>query len=374
MSHLAEEYAKCCGVRIGRPVIKPHYFPILFDKYVTIHNDKKIQAKEYDYWPEVISLAKPFMGNIKFVQIGAMGEQTIEGVDSHSPTNSLKQCSYIIERSLAHVGIDSVPVHIASALDKPVVGIYSHTYASTCNPLWNKKSKAVILESDRGGNKPSFALEENPKTVNFIKPERVAQGLLDVLNISEKIKTKTLFMGSRSMVRCVEVIPLNPVNFNGGPILVRMDIEHNEDALRQILQKTSAEIITNKPISEDILKSQKIQRLSYEAPLFDEAFLKTLVRLGTPTTLVCTDEKNLEKERVKYFDCLIHQDKKPKMIEDNKNKAKDLDLKSIKIKSGRKIFCGDKVYESHFDRTGRKNKEDLFVDLDWLLIYNRPHE
>ena len=35
MSHLAEEYAKSCGVKIGKPVLKPHYFPILHDLYRT---------------------------------------------------------------------------------------------------------------------------------------------------------------------------------------------------------------------------------------------------------------------------------------------------------------------------------------------------
>jgi ADP-heptose:LPS heptosyltransferase len=196
MSHLAEEYAKSCGVRIGKPVIKPHFFPVPFDKYITIHNDKKVQAKEYNFWPEVIELLKPHLGDIKIIQIGAFGEETIEGVDKHIPTFSLKQSSYIIQKSLGHVGIDSVPVHLASAFDKPVVGIYSHTYANTCDPLWNKKSKAITIESDRDGRRPSFALEENPKTINLIKPEKIAQAVLDVLEIDKKIKQETIYTGA----------------------------------------------------------------------------------------------------------------------------------------------------------------------------------
>ena len=78
MSHLAEEYAKSCGVKIGKPVLKPHYFPILHDKYITIHNDKKVQAKEYDMWPDVIELLKKALGDIKIIQIGAFGEATIQ--------------------------------------------------------------------------------------------------------------------------------------------------------------------------------------------------------------------------------------------------------------------------------------------------------
>ena len=114
MSHLAEEYAKCCGVKIGKPILKPHYFPVLYDKYITIHNDRKVQAKAYDMWPDVIQILKPYLGDIKIIQIGAQGEETIQGVDKHIPTASLKQSSYIIDKGLGHLGIDSVPVHIAS--------------------------------------------------------------------------------------------------------------------------------------------------------------------------------------------------------------------------------------------------------------------
>ena len=374
MSHLAEEYAKCCGVRIGEPVIKSHFFPILVDKYITIHNDKKVQAKEYDFWPQVIDFLRPHLGDIKIIQIGSFNEETIRGVDAHLPTNSLKQCSYVIENSLGHVGIDSVPVHIASALDKPVVGIYSHTYSNTCNPLWNKKSKAIIIESDRGGKRPSFALEENPKTINLIKPEKIAQSVLDVLGIDKQLKEKTIFMGPRSMFQCIEVVPSEPTNFEGGPVLIRMDLDHNEEVLKQIIQFTPAEVIISQPLSAEILESKRIQRLTYEADSFDEDFIKLLTKLGIDSTLACTSSKNLEKERAKYFHCLIHKEKKRSVIKENKEKLKEVNLNSLKIKSNKKIICGDKIYESHFDRNERKNEDDFFVDLDWLFVYDSPDE
>jgi|TARA_R110002020_G_scaffold89952_2_gene219457 hypothetical protein len=370
MSHLAEEYAKSCGVKIGKPILKPHFFPIPFDKYITIHNDKKIQAKEYNFWPEVIELLKPHLGDIKILQVGSFGEETIEGVDKHIPTFSLKQCTYIIKKALGHVGIDSVPVHIASSLDKPVVGIYSHTYANTCSPLWNEKNKAITIESDRGGKKPSFALEENPKTINLIKPEKIAQAVLDVLEINKNIKQETIYMGPRSIFNCIEVIPSKITNFQGGPVSVRMDLAHNEDVLNHIIQFTPVEVTTKKPIDVGILMSKRIQRLSYEAKSFDEKFVELLKKTGIETTLVCTDEKNITKERARFFDYMIHQDKKPQVIKDNKKLLGDVNLNSLKIKSRKRIICGDKIYDSHFEKNERKNEDDLFVDLDWFVIYN----
>jgi len=292
----------------------------------------------------------------------------------HLPTNSLKQCSYIIKNSLGHVGIDSVPVHIASALDKPVVGIYSHTYSNTCDPLWNKESKAITIESDRGGKRPSFALEENPKTINFIKPEKIAQSVLEVLGIDKEIKEKTIFMGPRSMLECIEVIPSEPTSFEGGPISVRMDLHHNEEVLKQIIQFAPVEVTLNRPISAEILASKKIQRLTYEADSFDEDFIETLTKFGINATLVCSSSKNLEKERTKHFNCLIHKTKKHSTIKGNKEKLKGINLNSLKIKSNKKIICGDKIYESLFDKNDRKNEDDFFVDLDWLMVYDVPDE
>ena len=92
------------------------------------------------------------------------------------------------------------------------------------------------------------------------------------------------------------------------------------------------------------------------------------------TTLVCTDSKNIAKERARFFDYMIHQDKKPKVIQDNKKLLEGVNLNSLKIKSRKKIICGNKIYESHYDKNDRKNDEDLFVDLDWFIIYNTAND
>ena len=43
MSHIAEEYAKCLGVKIGRPEISEHFYPTPSGKYITLHSPKGIQ-------------------------------------------------------------------------------------------------------------------------------------------------------------------------------------------------------------------------------------------------------------------------------------------------------------------------------------------
>ena len=374
MSHLAEEYAKSCGVKIGKPILKPHYYPVVHEKYITIHNDKKVQAKEYDMWDDVISLLKPNLGDIKIIQIGAYGEQTIDGVHQHLPTNTLKQSAHIIENALAHVGIDSVPIHIASALDRPVVGIYAHTYASTCEPLWNDKSNAITIESDRGGRKPSFSLEEHPKTINFIKPEQIAQAVLDVLNIDKTIKHKTLFIGSNYKSSFVEVVPSQKTDISSQLIDVRMDYCHNESVLAGILNNNEVEVTISKPIQLGFLSSGKIKKIVYKSEEFDSDFLAALKSSGIPHALVCTSGENLSTERKKNFDYLINYLNLKDLIKHNKEKSKMDNLNGIKIKSGKKVVCGNKVYDSFYDLNDRKNSDHFYIDLEFFMVYTEEDE
>tara|TARA_B100000131_G_C18095913_1_gene604037 strand:+ start:840 stop:1964 length:1125 start_codon:yes stop_codon:yes gene_type:complete len=374
MSHLAEEYAKSCGVKIGEPILKPHYFPVLEEKYITIHNDKKIQTKEYDYWADVVTLLKEHIGDIKIIQIGAHGEEPIEGVDKHMPTATIKQCSYVLQKSLAHVGIDSVPVHIASALDKPVVGIYSHTYANTCNPLWNKKSKAICIESKRDGQKPSFSLQEPVKMINKIMPEEIAQAVLDVLGIKKTITYKTISKGLNCNIKCVEIIPSKKTDIVSPFIDVRMDIDHNEDVLEYILQRNTAEVTLSNPLSEKFLASGRIKKIIYKSESFNKDFIKLIKKYAIPNALVCTSKQRLPKERHKVFDFLINKSIEADIIQQNKKRFGDHDLNKLKIKSGKKTVCGDQVYETFYDFNGRENIDDFFLDLDWFTVYSDINE
>ena len=95
---------------------------------------------------------------------------------------SKKNLNYLISKSLLHVGIDSMPVHIASAFSKKIVALYSHTYKETCYPYWSSEKDANTLSPDFSEKKPSFSNQEHQKRINEIKPELIAQSILDQLN------------------------------------------------------------------------------------------------------------------------------------------------------------------------------------------------
>ena len=48
----------------------------------------------------------------------------------------------------------------------------------------------------------------------------------------------------------------------------------------------------------------------------------------------------------------------------------DIDFDTMKIKSGKKVVCGDKVYESLYDMNGRKNLDEFFIDLGFYRVYS----
>lgn len=380
--HLIELYAKDLGVKIGRPKITSHFFPITHRDYITIHNDNKIPSKEYKYWDDVISLFKEKCDKYKFVQVGSYGEKRITLADEHWPTTSLKQLFYIIKHSKAHVGIDSVPVHIASHYNKPTVSLYSHTYANTCKPYWN--SKYIALESNRDGKLPSFSLNEDPHYIDKIYPDKIAQSLLDILDIDKTVSQKTLYIGNKYGIKIFDVIPLKDPVAISGDINVRMDLFHNEEILLKCLNRFPCEITINRPLNSNILLHKNIKFINYISARFDENFTSALKKSGKNFSLLCSDRDSLNDERAKFFDFIISPYLEEEIIQSStksflinaKENHDDINEENFKFSiSSTKIYvCGDDRYFSKYDFNGKKDTNDLWVDIDWMKVYLPTHE
>lgn len=350
MAHLAKIYAADLGCKIGYPVLQTHFFPVLQEKYLTFHNSDKCPSKSFSYWEDVIKILKPELKkhDIKIFQIGTSDDKRIEGVDEFYNTTSFKQSAYLIDKSQGHFGIDSSPLHIASALNKPTVSIYSHAYESMCGPLWNK-DKALTIESHRNGNKPSFSNNEDPKTIDLIKPEEIAEKVFKTLNMDVYTTQKTILIGEKYKSRFIDIIPSEvPSNFGVGDaeIRIRMDIHFNEDILYTLLNNAAkqVQIITEKPISENLLESfkPKISLIKYNAPKFNAPFLKYLKHSALDFELTCTSSRDLAKQRLKFFNydiVLCEKDKKAKELQEKFGE----DFQGCQFYSGRFYLIGDKT-------------------------------
>ena len=308
--------------------------------------------------------------DIKIVQIGASGEETISGVDLHLPTATLKQCAFLIKHALAHIGTDSVPVHLASALDIPVVSLYAHTWKNSCAPIWHKNSGAIQIESNRGGKKPSFSLEENPKTINLIYPEEVVNGLFDVMRIEESAKEKTHYIGCRFGRVRYDVIPEHPF-CSDQDINVRMDFVHNEDVLLNILQQNPAtlEITIKKPFNPAFLPSDKIRFINYFSEDFDADFVHSMKSAGKEFAPLCTNKEALLRERAKLFDFPVSYYDEGAEIEKRKNESGLEGIKNPCVRTMKRVVCGEQVYNTLYEYSG--DKKDFWLELDWYRIYTQ---
>jgi hypothetical protein len=206
--HILEQYSLACGLKIGKPYIYEKYFPLPFEKYITFNPFGKFNSRKYSYWQDVIDLISPILQehNIHIVQIGGNNEPGYNKCFHLMGQTNFNQTAYIINNSLMHFGVDSFPIHIASYYDKKIVGLYSNMYASQSKPYWSKPENIKLIQADLNGKKPSYAPEENPKTIDSIKPEDICNSILNFLNI-DQVSFKTGFIGKKYGNLILESIP-----------------------------------------------------------------------------------------------------------------------------------------------------------------------
>jgi len=292
------------------------------------------------------------------VQLGAKKDATFEGCINLCGKTSIAQAAYLIKRGAMHLGTDSFATHIASAFNKKIVCLYSHSPIQNCGPFWSNPSEVILLESDKQGLKHSFATEEKPKTINTIEPEKVAYSLFKLLGIETKIKHKTVHIGPKWNLEFLEVVPSSVAKFSQKAPrdrhVVRMDYHFNEEVMEQQLLSNPGLIVTDKPISIDALlrlkKKDLVQQVIYliKNDNFDVGFTKDLERNSIPNS-VFTDLEGEFLNKLKYELLDLN---KPISILEKKNKElirnhKEIDLKNLNFRSRKFIIEKDEIFPGH---------------------------
>lgn len=327
MSSLAEVYSLGCGAPIGQPTMVESYFPldVPVEKAILIHafagsvkdsNGRKVPAfpaKIYDYYPEVISLLKPILEPLgyKFYQIGTSDETPLSGIKHLCGLTTMHQCNYLVRRAALLLGNDSMWAHIRGAAKKPLVVPYGST-SKPHFPFWRDESKTVLIESHRGGNKPSYASSEDPKTINWITPEEIVNACLRVLGIEKQIDRNSFYIGPDYTNQLIELIPdviIHPDMNIRAPIVVRMDYHHDETMLFKNLILRKASVICNKEIDIDKLKyfKDQIYSIRIEIDKVSPTWVKKLKSTGIKTDFFSTetDPFKLKSMRLDFYDCCL---------------------------------------------------------------------
>ena len=375
--HLIERYATACGVKIDKPYIYETFFPVNVEKYISFQPFSKYPSKNYDYWDEVVAIISPYLqkNNITLVHIGAKDDKAVNNTLNLCGQTDISQAAYIIKNSIMHVGADSFAAHIASGYGKKIVALYSNNNINNVKPYWTKEEDMVLL-SPKINKKPQYSANEFPKSINNIKPEDIAEGILKLLNIPYSNLPKTVYIGNEYINKTLEIIPdkaINPAQIGLDTVIIRMDYVFNEQVLELFLQQKKCIIFTNKPINEELLKKYKrnIPQLIYLVEKDNDiAFIKILKRntINAAFTSYLSEEE-LNQFKLDYMDygLIIKRDYPTDKIEATNNPY---------FKSSRILISSEGQFNSKYqwetkDMSNKYiNHPELNKELNNLYIFN----
>lgn len=379
MAHLIEEYAKSLGVKISSPVVKDHYFPICFDKYITIHQASNVSSKTYSHYDIVVRLLKPFLerAKIKVIQLG--GSKKIEGVDA-ALNISFKQQSFILSKSLVHLGCDSALAQLSSSKKIPTVTLFGNVFAANAKPAFSDESINVALEP-KWDKKPCFSIEDPKKQIDSIKPEVVAQSVLDFLQIEkEDIRFNTKYVGSSFQNPVVEVIPTSfaPLKLKSGQeLMIRADYAFDEDCFMKYCSSYPVTIFANSLIQPHGL--QKIAKNVNKFYLFldetwdsiPENYFEILKNMDIDLTIIVKKEEELRGIRNKYFDIpvipYLSEKKAPCEVSENSRF-----MSSLRLIEGGKEYLSHAHWKKGLDSNNKVlDTPEYWKESDHFYIYER---
>jgi hypothetical protein len=387
MSHLIEEYAKSLGVKIGMPVLADHFYPIPCEKYITFHtNSQKVQAKHYDHWDIVFNLlSKKLKDNgIYVVQVGGDEDPEVKFCDYDTRGATFKQMANIIKNGILHLGIDSVPMHMASFYDKKIVALFANLYPENANPIWNKKNKYKLFSPDFSEVKPGFTAVDPKKRVNEIKPEDVSAATLDLLGINHNLNEyRTINIGKYHSNKIQEIVPNflpDQNSFVDKLINLRFDYVESNDFIHHWLSR-QCNVMFNKPIDISLINQYKENIHGMTIFLgdndFDAEYFSYLTSMGLKFTLISRHTDKLPELRLKFFDHVIEHYKI--------YSKKDIDIKddlcdNTYYHSNKTLISNNKKYNSkaawkaNIEKTSNAQKiidnDDFWEELQHMNIYN----
>lgn len=354
MSHIAEVYAKDLGVKIGKPTITEHYFPNTKDLYVCFNFGTKSEPNQYKYWDIVRSLVLPYLNNqnIHFLEI---------------PQASNKQKNFFIKNSLLYLGAANHYVNVADNYGIPSVSILSNVYENNFNLF----DKALVLTPDFSEIKPSFG----PKCqrINEIKPEKIAQAVLDQLGIKQKIKFKTIKAGSKFAEDTFDIVP----NFfgyskelEGKPVNIRGDLHFDLSHIASWCQMCVVNLWICETFDTQYLKympnlKQVIYKYDEHEKTDISEFLKILKNKKINVVIEAQDKDKISDIRLKYFDFMVLEKRPPHE-----------EIKASKFISRKKFISDAQVFNSE-SSANRLDKSNNFVydeasskELESLYLYD----
>lgn len=262
------------------------------------------------------------------MRIGAKDEPNYEFCINIQGQTNLNNAAYLIARAKGYLGADTFSMHVSSGYDVPIVALFSSSPSVNSGPYFGDKSRQICLDSPKNGGKPSYAFTENPKTINNILPETIAENFVKLMGYSYKEEYKTVHFGAEYLKRKLMMfVPTGPCQAPQGLVPeIRMDYHFNEEVLAQELSRRECFVVTNKPIDLNILKRfrKNIKAIVYVLEKKNNPqFPKDTRKLGIDTFLASfMAAEEVQRLKIDYYEIgVIRTTEKP-----SQDKIKELKL------------------------------------------------
>lgn len=375
--HKLESFALSVGSKIDKPQIETCFYPVVDKKFICISKESSIESKRYDFFDDVIFHIKPYLDKqgISILEIGKSQDAPVFYTKDLRGLNRM-QSNFVLNKSLLYFGNLNFYSHIASHFNKPTVCPIRNDYIDSIKPYWSNNESCILLKEDTN-LKPSFLDQENPKTINDVKPEVVASNILDLLQIDHELSNvSTIFTGPQYNNSIVDLVPgnYNPATISLPKISnIRMDKNFNYDFLLACSKLKNLILVTDKVIDKRIHNS--IKGCLSQVTFFinkdtTNADIENILSIGKPVLFFCKDKKNLKDIRLKFIDYDI-------MYYSSLTK-KDLnykDLKELKFLSKRNIIHEGSAFNSYLSLSQGKNIskpkdcKEFWEDLSFCRVY-----
>lgn len=305
---IADTYSNYLGVQITEPDFPSTFYPLPDTKYLLIHTGSFSNSRVYDYYNKVIELIQ-FNLNLNdytVVQIGEPPQKDKHGDYQVFATSyldlrgklSLRQQTFLIENCESLLCNESLYSNIAAVKGKKVIVLYGPA------PSVSSRSAFSMYECAMESGPPySYLGDENPKSINSIKPEDVAEKVSSFLGLGWKKNVKTIQINDQFLSPSIDFIPDFPIQPGSpGKFLCRFDLSNNVQALGHFYSLYTAPLYTADPIDERFLMQfkEKISQVFYSLDgVYSKDFVIALHKMGFKYTLL-TDKEGDELAKLKW--------------------------------------------------------------------------
>lgn len=314
---------------------------------------------------------------IQVIQIGDNDDPSILSSLDLRGLLTVRQLAYVIKNSRLCITSNQFTSKLCRVYNKSLILLGSNYPSKQVVPSFDK---VVYIEPELKTARWNYKKDEWPKTINSIKPEVIANAILNKIGIEDSVNYKTLYIGEKFGPRFLNFIPegIFPKELINTPFNIRLDIFDNQEYLSPILNMTQADITTKTPLDLNSLNIKNIKSIVYFCDKdFDVNFIKGCISKLINLIVICCNDDLLNELRLETLGiCTVY--KKPKEKPLDILEKHDMFFKSNRVYIARgKTYASIYHYKNDLDfksfpvelKESFMNEEDFLENKDYILIF-----